>query len=147
MAKKNKKRKKAVDKVDASEVIKLEARRRNRKYILPLIINTIVFLTVYWVLVSLPIYNVVLWIYLALTLGFTCAYIIYNRGFYRKGVTPDMLPDSMSLEEKQKFIAEGEERIERSKWMLTVIIPLMLTFCLDLFWLYVAEPILTNLGM
>ena len=89
---------------------------------------------------------VVLWVYLALTIGFLSAYIIYNRGFSRKGITPDMLPDSMTPIEKDEFIEDGKRRIEKSKWMLTVIFPLVMTFCIDLFMLFVVEPLFMNIG-
>ena len=53
---------------------------------------------------------------------------------------------SMTEAEKEEFIADGERRMEKSKWMLTVIFPLVMTFCLDLFVLYILEPLFTNFG-
>ena len=76
-------------------------------------------------------------LYLALTAVFTFAYVIYNRGFTRRHLTPDMLPEEWSDEQKTAYIADGTERLRKSKWMLTVIFPLVLTFmfdCIELFW-------------
>jgi hypothetical protein len=144
MSKKHKK-KRSVETVDASEVIKRERFKKNRKYMILLVVNTAVLVSLYAFLVKQPYYMVALWAYLALTVGFSSAYIIYNRAFSRKGVTPEMLPDTMSDAEKAEFIADGERRMEKSKWMLTIIFPLVITFLFDTFILYVIEP-LFNIG-
>lgn len=144
MSKKHKK-KRSVETVDASEVIKRERFKKNRKYMILLVVNTAVLVSIYTYLVKQPYYMVALWAYLALTVGFSSAYIIYNRAFSRKGVTPEMLPDTMSDAEKAEFIADGERRMEKSKWMLTIIFPLVITFLFDTFILYVIEP-LFNIG-
>ena len=112
-----------------------------------MIVNTLISLTVYWYLMEKPYFMVVLWVYFALTIGVTAAYIIYNRGFSRRNVTPEMLPDTMTLEEKTEFIADGERRLEKSKWLITIIFPLMMTFCLDVFYIFVVEPMLAGLGI
>ena len=83
-----------------------------------------------------------LWVYFILTAGLCFSYVIYNRGFSRMKLTPDMLPDSMSKEEKEAFIADGQQRIEKSKWMLTIIFPLLMTFILDILNMYILEPML-----
>ncbi len=142
--KKHRRKRKQPETVSAEELLKLEKRKENKKYVLPLAINSVVFLVAYWFFVNQSFYNVVLWVYFALTLGFTSAYVIYNRAFVRKGVTPDMLPDSMTEEEKAEFIADGERRLKRSKWMLTIIFPLILTFFIDMFVLFIAEPLLSG---
>ena len=117
--------------------------KKNRKYILPLILNTVVFFALYSYLVSKPKFMIpTLWVYFILTAGFCFAYVIYNRGFSRMKLTPEMLPASMSAEEKAAFIADGQERIEKSKWMLTVIFPLLMTFILDILNMYILEPML-----
>lgn len=55
-------------------------------------------------------------------------YIIYNRGFSRKGVTAEMLPDEWSDEQKNEFIENGNFRLKRSKWLLVFIISFLVTF-------------------
>ena len=142
--KKHRRKRKQPESVNAEELLKLEKRKENKKYLLPLALNTVVFLIAYWFFMNQPFYKTVLWIYFALTLGFALVYVVYNRAFTRKGVTPDMLPDSMTEEEKAEFIADGERRLKKSKWMLTIIFPLILTFFIDMFVLFVAEPLLSG---
>ena len=142
--KKHRRKRKQPESVNAEELLKLEKRKENKKYLLPLVLNTVVFLIAYWFFMNQPFYKTVLWIYFALTLGFALVYVVYNRAFTRKGVTPEMLPSSMTEEEKAEFIADGERRLKKSKWMLTIIFPLILTFFIDMFVLFVAEPLLSG---
>ena len=117
--------------------------KKNRKYILPLVLNTVVFFGLYSYLVEQPkLMMPTLWVYFILTAGLCFSYVIYNRGFSRMKLTPDMLPDSMSMDEKKAFIEDGQVRIERSKWMLTIIFPLLMTFILDILNMYILEPML-----
>ena len=64
-------------------------------------------------------------------------YIIYNRGFSRKGVTVDMLPDEWSEEKKLEFVENGKVRLERSKWLLVFIISFLFTFIAEALLLFV----------
>ena len=75
---------------------------------------------------------------------FLVVYIIYNRGFTRKGITEEMLPDSWSAEKKAEYIADGAKRQQSSKWMLSVIIPLMIPIAFDAIALF-TWPIIQNL--
>lgn len=120
---------------------------RNKKYLLPLIMNTVLFYGVYAVLCNTPAYNAVLWIYFGALTGFAAAYVIYNRGFFRKNVTADMLPDSMSDIEKQEFLDRVKQRADKSKWMITVIFPLVMTFMIDIVVLFMLEPFMESLGL
>ena len=74
-----------------------------------------------------------------LVVGFVLGYLIYNRFLYRKGITIDQLPDTMTLAEKEAFLADGERRLERSKWMMTVIFPLVFTFLMDAIDLFILD--------
>ena len=113
-----------------------------------LVVNTVLFFTVYRVLISygeltdktfLAFVSMV--VYLTLLLGFTVAYLIYNRFFYRHGLTKEQLSPEWSDEEKEAFLADAALRIQKSKWMLTVIIPLLFTFLVDSFLLFIVEPV------
>ena len=139
---KHKKHKKPTP-VDESRAKQRAAFKKNKKYILPLIVNTIAFFVIYTLLVSQggAIMMATLWVYFALTLGFSAAYVIYNRGFSRMNITPEMLPNSMSAEQKEEFIEDGKARLEISKWMLLIIFPLLMTFILDTLNIYILEPI------
>ncbi len=102
-----------------------------------LALAVIVVLGLYRVAMNFAWFEILFWSYLALVTALILTYSIYNRGFSRKGVTPDMLPDAWSEEEKQKFIADGERRMNRSRWMLIPILAFVITFAVDLFELFV----------
>lgn len=95
--------------------------------------NSILFSVAYFVLAAyFPIYIV----YLVVGAILTLVFVIYNRGFVGKGLTPEKLSATMSYEEKQKFIAECADRLHHSRWMITIIFPIILAFCLDMMYLF-----------
>lgn len=121
---------------------------KKTRYVLPLCINTVLFFAVYRVLLfyaemtEKTFYSfLVMVLYMALLLGFVLAYIIYNRFFYRKGVTREQLPPEWSEAKKQAFIEDAVRRTERSRWMLTVIFPLVVTFFIDTVDLFIIDTL------
>lgn len=121
----------------------------NKRYLILLIINTVLFFTVYRTLISFgeqtqdTFYSFVCMVsYLALLLGFTVAYLIYNRFFYRHGVTYEQLPDEWSAEKKIDFIEDAKKRMKKSKWMITIIFPLVFTFFIDAVDLFIIDTFL-----
>ena len=72
------------------------------------------------------------------------AYLIYNRGFTRKGVTEEMLPADWSQEKKAEYIEDAKRRASRSKWMISVMLQLLITILLDAVYLF-TWPIVQNL--
>ena len=84
---------------------------------------------------------VIFWVVLA---GFLIAYLIYNRAFSRRNITIDMLPGNWTAEQKESYISDGKRRMERSKWMLYIIIPLLVPIALDALYLFTL-PIIQNL--
>ncbi len=116
------------------------------RYLALLTLNTVLFFALYKILLlwaertDETFYSfVVLVLYTALLLGFVLGYLIYNRFLYRKNLTKEDLPDSMSDEEKDAFLADGRERLEKSKWMMTIIFPLVLTFLIDAVDLFILD--------
>ena len=110
-------------------------KKKSLRTLLILAVNTLLFFSVYKVLLFYAEQTdqtfssfVVMLAYMLLLVGFVLGYLIYNRFLYRKGITIDQLPDTMTLAEKEAFLADGERRLERSKWMMTVIFPLVFTF-------------------
>ena len=87
------------------------------------------------------IVNVGYWIVLALL---AIVYVIYNRGFTQKSLTTEMLPESWDAEKKARYIEDAQKRDSRSRWMLTVIIPIMIPIMLDAISLF-TWPIIENL--
>ena len=71
-------------------------------------------------------------IYSVLATVSTLTYVIYNRGFSRRGLTPEMLPNTMSAEEKQEFIEDGEQRLRRSRPLLMVVLAFAFTCVAEL---------------
>ncbi len=112
--------------------------------LLCLIAVTMVVLCVYRFLINRYYFEVVLIVYMVLATVSTFAYVIYNRGFSRRGLTPEMLPDSMSAEEKAEFIADGERRIKRSRPLLIVVVAFAFTFVFDIIELF-AIPLFKGL--
>ncbi len=90
--------------------------------------------------------DVVLAIYTVVSGICIVAYFLYNRGFSRRGVTREMLPDSMSDEQKEEFIADGEARIKKSKPLLVVIIGFVFTFLIEAVELFVLPLIMELIG-
>ena len=105
--------------------------------LLLLVLVTAVVLGLYRVAMSFSWFEILFWCYLALSTVLILTYVIYNQGFFRKGVTSDMLPEEWSEEEKEAFVAEGERRRDRSRWMLIPILAFVVTFAVDLFELFV----------
>ena len=121
---------------------------KNTRYLILLCVNTVLFFAIYRVLLSYggltdnTFYSfLAMVLYMALLLGFVLAYLIYNRFFYRKGVTPEQLPQDWSTEKKEAFLADGVRREARSRWMLTVIFPLVVTFFVDAVDLFVLDTL------
>ena len=112
--------------------------------------NTVLLSVIYFGSMALP----QLMLSMIVTIGYCSAfaslliaYVIYNRGFTRKNVTEDMLPDSWNKEKKQQYIEDGKKRYDDSKWMLTVIIPIMIPIALELISLCTWPMIQNLLGL
>ena len=122
--------------------------KKSKRHLFFLVVNTLLFFTLYQLLLALAEKTdqtlasfLVMAIYTALFLGFLLAYLIYNRFLYRKNLSPEHLPDTWSAEQKAAFLADGERRLEKSKWMMTIIFPLALTFLFDAIYLFLIDPL------
>ena len=82
-------------------------------------------------------FPVVMFSYMIVLTVLIVVYIIYNRGFSRKGLTEEMLPSEWTPEEKREFIESGERRLEKSKWILVFIISIFFTFVAEVFVLFI----------
>ena len=76
--------------------------------------------------------------------GLLVGYLIYNRAFINKDVTPDMLPSDWSDEKKQAFIDGNRRRAERSRWMLLLLIPFIFVFMAEAVYLFLWRGNLEN---
>ncbi len=103
-----------------------------------LVINTVFFASLYFLISKMGYYA-----QLAVCMGYLLGggalglwYVIYNRGFVTKGKTPDMLSPDIPPNERIAMIEDGKRRIERSRWALLIILPILATFLLDMIYLF-----------
>ncbi len=109
-----------------------------------LVLSTALIFGLYRFMLETPYFGVLLIAYMIIFAVLTLGYVIYNRGFSRNGVTADMLPDSMSAEEKNDFISDAVDRKSRSKWVLALIFAFIFTFGIDLLLLFIKDNILSR---
>ncbi len=95
-------------------------------------------------LLNYPYFEWALIAYMVLTAGFLFAYVIYNRGFFHKRVTVEMLPEEWSDEKKKGFVEEGDRRRKKSRWLIIPIFAFLFTFAFDVIELFVI-PFFTGL--
>ena len=100
-------------------------------------------LAVYRFFMTTPYFPYVMYGYMAVGALSLLGYVIYNRGFSRRGVTVEMLPTDWSDEQKEDFVADAARRMARSRWLLIVVFAFFFTFAFELVELYVI-PTLSN---
>ena len=98
---------------------------------------TVAVTLLYRTLMEQPYFRVVLIVYMAITAASILGYVIYNRGFSRRGVTEEMLPSDWSAEKKAAFVEDGKVRLRRSRWLLVIAFAFFFTFAMDAFLLFV----------
>lgn len=113
-------------------------KNKNVKQLILLLVNTVLFFGLYRTLLFYAektqetfLSFCVMLLYMLLLLGFVLGYLIYNRFFTRENLTPQQLPDSMTTAEKQAFLEDAKTRKSKSKWMMLIIFPLVVTFLMD----------------
>lgn len=108
----------------------------NKKLLLRLLLNTVLLIAIYFIAAYLQ-FPYIHYIYISAGIGLGFYYVIYNRGFSGKGVTPEMLPSAMSQEEKLAFIEDSKARMQKSRWVLTLLIPIIVTVAIDMTYLFI----------
>ena len=127
----NKKRKKKAAPAAEKKPIDKKLMYGNIIRLLVLIAVTMLVFGLYRFLLEMYYFKYVLSVYMSVATVAIFAYVIYNRGFSRKGLTPEMLPDSMSAEEKLEFIEDGNRRLRKSRPLLIIIFAFAFTFIFD----------------
>ena len=94
--------------------------------------------------ISLTAYVVIIAVYSLITLVAALWYISCNKGLVGTKVTPDLLPESWSKEEKDAFMADYRERKEKSKKLLVILLPMIATFFFEAIDIYFLQGILAN---
>lgn len=118
--------------------------KEGKKLTLLLIFNTLLAILIYFGCAGLGFWPIML-IYVGLAAVLLVAYVIYNRGFALRGVTPEMLPDSMSEDEKRAKLGEAAERQRASRWMMTIVLPLIIAVLFDVVYLYFLKDLIAIL--
>lgn len=113
----------------------------NKKLLLYLLINSVVLISLYFLLTERFQLTFIPYVYLAVGAGLGFAYVIYNRGFVGKNTTVDMLPDDMPLEKKQAFLEDCRQRLHKSRWMITLLLPIVFAIGADLMYLFLFPQI------
>ena len=116
----------------------------NWKRALTLAITTIVSMGIYFFLTSTPLWKVAVLAYIVIASVLIIAYFIINRASTGSGVTYEMLPDTMTHKEKEEYLADVADRERRSRPMLMVIFPIIVTLLVDLFRLFVLDGFFGN---
>ena len=101
------------------------------KYLIPTAVISVAMFIVYRALLNRFYYESVLTVYMAITTALLIGYLIYNRGFSRRGVTEEMLPADWSEEKKREFIESAKARFDRSRWLLVLLASMLLVFVID----------------
>lgn len=116
----------------------------NWKRALVLFISTAFAMGLYFFLMSTPLWMITVIAYITVASVLIIAYFIVNRAFTGSGVTYEMLPDTMTHKEKEEYLADVADRERRSRPMLMVIFPVIVTLLVDLFKLFVLDGFFGN---
>lgn len=112
----------------------------NWKRALILFVSTAFAMGLYFFLMNIySLWKFVVIAYVAVASVLIIAYFIINRAFTGSGVTYEMLPDTMTHDEKEEYLADVAEREKRSRPLLLVIFPVIITLLVDLFRLFVLD--------
>ena len=112
----------------------------NWKRALILFVSTVFAMGLYFFLMNIySLWKFVVIAYVAVASVLIVAYFIINRAFTGSGVTYEMLPDTMSHDEKEEYLADVADREKRSRPLLLVIFPVIITLLVDLFRLFVLD--------
>ena len=102
-----------------------------------LLLVTVAVALFYRVMMNFYYFEIVLIAYMVLFTALIVAYLIYNRGFTRRGVTREMLPADWSEEKKTEFLEDRDRRLLRSRWMIIPMFAFVVTFAMDAIELFV----------
>ena len=111
-----------------------------------LFVNTVLLLVAYLVCVRFfPLVTMI--VFTAFSTVFVFLYVIYNRGFSRKNLKIEDLPNDWTDDRKHEFLADGARRLERSKWMLTVIVPIIVVYAYEIIDIFILPAIADLIGL
>ena len=101
------------------------------RYLIGTLLLSLVLLAFYYFSLNFDFFPFVMWGYMVALALTAFAYVIYNSGMSRKGVSEDMLPDEWDADRKREYVEDGKKRLGRSRWMLSFIIAFVVTFAAE----------------
>ena len=116
-----------------------------KKTALLLLMNTMLALLIYFGCVALG-FSAIFFVFVTLAAVLLLVYVIYNQGFVLRGATPEMLDESLPVEERQAMIDKAAARYHSSRWMMTVIIPLIVAVLADALYVYFLADLIRLVG-
>ncbi len=122
--------------------------KRARREMIFIIALSVIFMAVYFGATesSIPVLAyIVTGAYMVFLAVFSITYICYNYAFTRKSVSVDDLPDTWSMERKNDYIEKGKLHAEKSRWMIFVIFPLIITFMADFLYLFFLDGLIEKI--
>ena len=117
-----------------------------KKLMTMLLANSVIIMTVYFVLNSLEFWPI-FFIYMGVAAVLVVIYVVYNRGFVYKDATPEMLADTIPYEVRVAMLEQAKQRADKSRWMLTLLLPFLLAFMLDALYLFILSDVFAMLGI
>ena len=116
-----------------------------KKTALLLLMNTLLALLIYFGCIALG-FSAIFFVFVTLAAVLLLVYVIYNQGFVLRGATPEMLDESLPVEERQAMIDKAAARYHSSRWMMTVIIPLIVAVLADALYVYFLADLIQLIG-
>ena len=117
--------------------MKKEISSEKKQLMIFLLTNTVILMVLYFWLPSQWQFEYLPAIYLVAGVTVGLIYVIYNRGFALRNATPEMLPSHLSAIQKQALLDDAKARERKSRWMLTLLIPIIFTFLADMVYLFI----------
>lgn len=89
------------------------------------------------------VWEAVFWSYFAVLAAASLFVVVYNRGFSRRFMRREELPDGWTAQQKDQFLGEGARwwRVSRPI-VLYLILPLCLCFAFDILCLFLWGPLI-----
>ena len=116
-----------------------------KKTAMLLLMNTMLALLIYFGCIALG-FSAIFFVFITLAAVLLLVYVIYNQGFVLRGATPEMLDESLPVEERQAMIDKAAARYSSSRWMMTVIIPLIVAVLADALYIYFLADLIRLIG-
>ena len=116
-----------------------------KKTAMLLLMNTMLALLIYFGCIALG-FSEIFFVFITLAAVLLLVYVIYNQGFVLRGATPEMLDESLPMEERQAMIDKAAARYSSSRWMMTVIIPLIVAVLADAIYIYFLADLIRLIG-